>query len=60
MRRSAARGTRASSCGTWTADTATVGEGDEVRGARIVEITQNAVLLRNAQGRLRRLTGGSR
>ena len=37
-----------------------VGEGDEVRGARIVEITQNAVLLRDAQGRLRRLTGGSR
>jgi general secretion pathway protein B len=37
-----------------------VGEGDEVRGARVVEISQNAVLLRDAQGRLRRLTGGSR
>ena len=34
-----------------------VGEGDEVRGARVVEISQNAVLLRDAQGRLRRLTG---
>ena len=28
-----------------------VGEGDEVRGARVVEISQNAVLLRDAQGR---------
>jgi hypothetical protein len=37
-----------------------VGEGDEIRGAQVVEITQNAVLLRDAQGRLRRLTGGSR
>jgi hypothetical protein len=37
-----------------------VGEGDEIRGARVVEITQNAVLLRDAQGRLRRLTGGAR
>ena len=33
-----------------------VGVGDEVRGARIVEITPRAVLLRDAQGRLRRLT----
>jgi hypothetical protein len=32
-----------------------VGEGDEVRGARIVQITPNAVMLRDAQGRLRRL-----
>jgi hypothetical protein len=30
------------------------------RGAQVVEITQNAVLLRDTQGRLRRLTGGSR
>lgn len=37
-----------------------VGPGDEVNGARIVDITQNAVLLRDAQGRLRSLTlGGS-
>jgi hypothetical protein len=30
--------------------------GDEVRGARVVEITQNSVLFRDQQGRLRRLT----
>jgi len=29
--------------------------GDEIRGARVVEITQNSVLLRDQQGRLRRL-----
>jgi hypothetical protein len=29
--------------------------GDEVRGARVVEITPNSVLFRDAQGRLRRL-----
>jgi hypothetical protein len=32
-----------------------VGVGDEVRGARVTEIMPNAVLLRDAQGRLRRL-----
>jgi hypothetical protein len=32
-----------------------VAEGDEVRGARIVQITPTAVLLRDAEGRLRRL-----
>ena len=37
-----------------------VGEGDEITGARVVEITQNAVLLRDGQGRLRRLTGTPR
>lgn len=37
-----------------------VGEGDEIKGARVVEITQNAVLLRDGQGRLRRLTGAQR
>ena len=37
-----------------------VGEGDEIKGARVVEITQNAVLLRDGQGRLRRLTGAPR
>jgi hypothetical protein len=36
-----------------------VGIGDEVRGARITDITQTAVLLRDAQGRLRRLTLGA-
>lgn len=35
-----------------------VGPGDEVNGARIVDITLNAVLLRDAQGRLRSLTLG--
>src|SRR4051812_2187952 len=33
-----------------------VGVGDEVRGARVVEITAAAVMLRDGQGRLRRLT----
>jgi general secretion pathway protein B len=37
-----------------------VGEGDEIKGARVVEITQNGVLLRDGQGRLRRLTGSTR
>jgi hypothetical protein len=32
-----------------------VGPGDEVRGARVIDITPGAVLLRDAQGRLRRL-----
>ena len=32
--------------------------GDDVRGARIIDITPTAVLLRDAQGRLRRLTLG--
>jgi len=32
-----------------------VGPGDDVRGARVVDITPDAVLLRDAQGRLRRL-----
>jgi hypothetical protein len=33
-----------------------VGPGDEVRGARIVDITPATVILRDGQGRLRRLT----
>ncbi|HEV8347685.1 MAG TPA: hypothetical protein VGQ16_13995 [Vicinamibacterales bacterium] len=33
-----------------------VGVGDEVRGARVTDITPNAVFLRDAQGRLRRLS----
>jgi hypothetical protein len=33
--------------------------GDDVRGARIVEITQRTVLLRDAQGRLRQLSLGA-
>lgn len=33
--------------------------GDDVRGAVVIEITPNAVLLRDQQGRLRRLTLGS-
>ena len=33
-----------------------VSPGDEIRGARIVEITPTTVLLRDGQGRLRRLT----
>jgi hypothetical protein len=39
-----------------------VSVGDEVRGARIVEITPSAVMLRDGQGRLRRLTlaGGAK
>jgi hypothetical protein len=32
-----------------------VGPGDEVNGARIVDITSSAVLLRDTQGRLRSL-----
>ena len=36
-----------------------VGVGDEVRGARVTEIMPNAVLLRDAQGRLRRLALGA-
>jgi hypothetical protein len=36
-----------------------VGPGDEVNGARILDITQTTVLLRDAQGRLRSLTLGS-
>jgi hypothetical protein len=36
-----------------------VGTGDEVRGSRIVDITPNAVLLRDQQGRLRRLSMGA-
>jgi len=34
--------------------------GDVVRGARVVEITATAVLLRDEGGRLRRLTGANR
>ena len=37
-----------------------VGPGDEVNGARIVDITPTTVLLRDAQGRLRSLTLGGR
>jgi hypothetical protein len=33
-----------------------VAPGDEIRGARIVAITSNVVLLRDGQGRLRVLT----
>ena len=33
-----------------------VGVGDDIRGAKIVEITAGAVMLRDAQGRLRQLT----
>jgi hypothetical protein len=36
-----------------------VGPGDEVNGARIVDITPTTVLLRDAQGRLRSLTLGA-
>ncbi len=36
-----------------------VGVGDEVRGARIVDITPTAVMLRDGQGRLRRLALGA-
>jgi hypothetical protein len=32
-----------------------VGPGDDVRGARVIDITPTAVLLRDARGRLRRL-----
>jgi len=37
-------------------DNQIVSVGDDVRGARIVEITPGAVMLRDAQGRLRQLT----
>ena len=40
-------------------DNRIVGVGDEVRGARVTEITLVAVMLRDAQGRLRRLTLGA-
>jgi hypothetical protein len=33
-----------------------VGPGDEVNGAKVVDITPTTVLLRDAQGRLRSLT----
>jgi hypothetical protein len=36
-----------------------VQEGDEVKGARVVEITPTAVMLRDGQGRLRRITTGT-
>ena len=36
-----------------------VGPGDEVRGARVIDITSTAVMLRDAQGRLRRLALGA-
>jgi hypothetical protein len=36
-----------------------VGPGDEVRGARVIDITPAAVMLRDAQGRLRRLALGA-
>jgi hypothetical protein len=41
-------------------DNRIVGIGDEVRGARVVEITAAAVLLRDARGQLRELTLGAR
>ena len=37
-------------------DNRIVGVGDEVRGARVTDITSSAVLLRDVQGRLRRLS----
>ncbi|MCU1384948.1 MAG: hypothetical protein JWL71_3645 [Acidobacteria bacterium] len=40
-------------------DNRIVGVGDEVRGARVVEITAGAVMLRDPQGRLRRLALGA-
>jgi hypothetical protein len=40
-------------------DNRIVGIGDEVRGARVVEITAGAVMLRDPQGRLRRLALGA-
>jgi len=42
-------------------DNRIVGIGDEVRGARVIDITPSAVMLRDDKGRLRRLalaTGG--
>ena len=40
-------------------DNRIVGVGDQVRGARVIEITASAVMLRDEQGRLRRLALGS-
>ena len=40
-------------------DNRIVGVGDEIRGARVIEITPNSVLLRDGLGRLRRLTLGT-
>ena len=40
-------------------DNRIVGVGDEVRGARVTEITAGAVMLRDTQGKLRRLTLGA-
>ena len=40
-------------------DNRIVGVGDEVRGARVIEITPGRVMLRDAQGRLRRLAMGA-
>ena len=40
-------------------DNRIVGVGDEVRGARVIEITTATVMLRDTQGRLRRLTLGA-
>lgn len=40
-------------------DNRIVGVGDEVRGARVTEITAGAVLLRDAQGKLRQLRLGA-
>ena len=40
-------------------DNRIVGVGDEVRGARVTEITATSVMLRDAQGRLRRLALGA-
>jgi len=40
-------------------DNRIVGVGDEVRGARVTEITPNAVFLRDPQGKLRRLQLGA-
>ncbi len=40
-------------------DNRIVGVGDEVRGARVIEITPGTVMLRDAQGRLRRLAMGA-
>jgi hypothetical protein len=40
-------------------DNRIVGVGDEVRGARVTAITAGAVLLRDAQGKLRQLTLGA-
>jgi hypothetical protein len=37
-----------------------VGPGDEVRGARIIDITSATVILRDGQGRLRQLTMDSK